>query len=277
MHDHLNNDLSSAGSLSIGDPRFEHFVNNRSPWLRFNETTGAVVPADAIRFLGLAFATANLLFEVDHQSAVTFAAGREPTAKRARRRRTFRRVLADPARRTRPFTGRGPDGRRGGGPATRTGPGAAGGGGRPQGLLRQPVGLPPALQRRTGLLRPHPDRTTAGRGRLNGVLHDSERFEASARTLIETAQARGVEQELGLIELAGLSDKKAALDEDKAEALQRRVTGALRAEAVGDLGAISATTGSLSSAATRTGTRSWSAGSAGCSARALIPRSRRSA
>jgi hypothetical protein len=72
-------------------------------------------------------------------------------------------------------------------------------------------------------------------GRLEGGLHDRDSFEASARELIENAQARGAELELGLVELGGLADRKARLPADEASALLRRVVGALRAESVDDL------------------------------------------
>jgi hypothetical protein len=67
-----------------------------------------------------------------------------------------------------------------------------------------------------------------------GVLRTREDFEILAQALVDTARQTGEKIELGLIELGGLEKEKARLSPDEAQQLDRRIAGALRAEAYGD-------------------------------------------
>jgi EAL domain-containing protein (putative c-di-GMP-specific phosphodiesterase class I) len=70
-------------------------------------------------------------------------------------------------------------------------------------------------------------------GKLEGGLHDRATFEAVTRSLFETARASGQALELSFIEMNGLAEIEAALpDESKAE-LRGKVGAALRAHAHG--------------------------------------------
>jgi EAL domain-containing protein (putative c-di-GMP-specific phosphodiesterase class I) len=199
------------------------------------EQQGPFLAIEPIRFLGLAFATADLLFEVDDRDAVTFAAG---ASQRLLGRRDDELIGA-------PWPGMLAESDRSLGEALVAG--AADGERRGPVLVRlagdaddeprfaalSAFRLPDNAGRASCALTLS-DPPAGGR-RFDGALPDRERFEAGARAMIETAQARGAELELGLIELGGLAVRRAVLSGPDAEALQRRVTGALRAEAVDDL------------------------------------------
>jgi EAL domain-containing protein (putative c-di-GMP-specific phosphodiesterase class I) len=185
--------------------------------------------------LGLAFATADLLFEVDERGAVTFAAG----ASRRLCGRTDDDLVGRPWQALIAETDRAL------GEALVDG--AADGERRGPALVRlaaedEDEGRYAALSafRLPGnegrvscaltLSDPPP-----GGGGLDGGLKDRENFESAAGELIEAAQARGAELELGLVELDGLAARRKALPDDEADALRRRVVGAIRAEALDDV------------------------------------------
>jgi EAL domain-containing protein (putative c-di-GMP-specific phosphodiesterase class I) len=73
-------------------------------------------------------------------------------------------------------------------------------------------------------------------------LHDRRGFEAAAASLFETARATGVELELALVELSGLSDARKRMSPQTSHAARQRLAGLLRAQSHGgfaaaDLGA----------------------------------------
>ena len=190
---------------------------------------------DPIRFLGLAFATADLLFEVDDRDAVTFVAG---ASQRLLGRRDdeligapWRSLLAAPDRPLgEALVDGAADGERRGPVLVRLASEAEG---EPRFAALSAFRLPGNAGRVSCALT-LADPPAGGR-RFEGALPDRALFEAGAREMIETAQARGSELELGLIELVGLAGRKAVMNGVEAAALQRRVTGALRAEATDDL------------------------------------------
>jgi EAL domain-containing protein (putative c-di-GMP-specific phosphodiesterase class I) len=189
---------------------------------------------DPIRFLGLAFATADLLFEVNDARAVTFVAG---ASHRLTGRKDhdligapWRELIAEADRALGEVLVDGvEDGERRGPVVVRLATDAAG---AARFACLSAFRLPDNAQRVSCALTltDAPTRTT----RTDGGLQDRAAFEAAARSAIETAQASGVELELGLIELGGLARHKANLPNEDARALQLRVAGALRAEATAD-------------------------------------------
>jgi EAL domain-containing protein (putative c-di-GMP-specific phosphodiesterase class I) len=201
------------------------------------DTKGTRLTVDPFRFLGLAFATADLLFEVDGQGAIGFAAG-------AGRRiagqddaglvgRSWREIitpedlpiaeamiagLTDGERRgpvdIQLITG--PDG------VAQT---------ASLSMFRLPQLAPRiscALTLSSRLARPR-----HGAGALLGRAD----FESVANTLIDAARSSGLQLELGLLEFANLESQKQGLSPDMAADLDRQLTGALRAEAFGDAAA----------------------------------------
>jgi EAL domain-containing protein (putative c-di-GMP-specific phosphodiesterase class I)/GGDEF domain-containing protein len=195
------------------------------------------LPIEPIRLLGLAFATADLLFEVDDEGLVAFAAG---ASQRVSGRRDdeivgerWHTLIAEVDR---------PLGQAlidGAADAERCGPAT----------VRLAINLDgdPTFAQLSAYRLPGNGRRVScalalidppsGGARFGGVLQDRGGFEVAARALIEAARTSGAKLELGLIELGGLSDRKAALGDDESEALRRQVAGALRAEAVGDVAA----------------------------------------
>lgn len=61
-------------------------------------------------------------------------------------------------------------------------------------------------------------------------LHPRDSFEDIAKGLFEAARVTGLELEMAMIEFAGLGARRAGLPQDEAEALDARVSGAVRAE-----------------------------------------------
>jgi EAL domain-containing protein (putative c-di-GMP-specific phosphodiesterase class I) len=189
---------------------------------------------DPLRFLGLAFASADLLLEIDpDKGVITFAAG-------AGRRlagetdagmigRPWRQLItpADLSVAEALILGLNDGERRG--PAQIALAGADGeqtrasiatfrmpqNGGRVSCSLAM-AGQAPASQRA-------PD-----------GLHERADFERVAKALIEAARTLGPELELGLIGLNGLKGAKAGMGAEDARALQQRIAGALRAESYAD-------------------------------------------
>ncbi len=192
---------------------------------------------DPFRFLGLAFATADLLFEVDERGRVSFAAGAgakllgadqtdltgrpwldlfaeadRPTAE------ALLGGLADGERRSLAEIelAAAPDGkvRRANLSAFRL----------PQNAPRVSCAL--TLAEGAGSKR-----------RAKPKLFDRIEFEAVARTIIDGARESGPDLELGLIELSGFARERDALSPEQAAALDKKLAGALRSEAYADAAA----------------------------------------
>lgn len=188
---------------------------------------------EPVRFLGLAFATADLLFEVDPAGLVTFIAGASQR-----------------------LSGRGSDALAGQ-PwgalliASDRPLGEALLAGVEIGERRGPVrvrlpgadGAAPRFAELSAFRLPdNAGRTSCALtlsdppvgGAVDGALRDRAGFEHAAHSLMDAAQAGGAELELGLIEFQGLASRRQGLGQAELEALQARIVGALRAEAVSD-------------------------------------------
>jgi EAL domain-containing protein (putative c-di-GMP-specific phosphodiesterase class I) len=192
---------------------------------------------DPFRFLGLAFATADLLFEVDETGRVTFAAGAGQKLAGVDAAgltgRSWLELVADADRPTAEALLAGlADGERRGLAEIELASGAPG----PVltaslSAFRLPQNAPRlscALTLIDGGRR---------RRRPKGKLFDRAEFESIARALVDGARDSGPELELGLIELAGLDRQKQGLSADDANALDRRLAGALKAESYADAAA----------------------------------------
>ena len=188
---------------------------------------------EPIRFLGLAFATADLLFEVDRGGAVTFVAG---ASQRLAGQSTDEMIGAS-------WQSLVAEADRGLGEALIDGVDEGERRGPVRVRLAGPASAPPRFAELSAFRLPD----NAGRvscaltladppigGAVDGGLREREGFETAARSLIDAARAGGVELELGLIELDGLSRRRRGLGRVELEALQRRVAGALRAESLSD-------------------------------------------
>jgi EAL domain-containing protein (putative c-di-GMP-specific phosphodiesterase class I) len=203
------------------------------------EQRGAPLTADPIRFLALAFATADLLFEADATGAITFVAG---AAQRMSGRREAQLMGA-------PFVSlfddadkalaealllSATDGVRRGPAVVRlcdqAGPRYAS-----FSAFRMP-GADGRVSCALSLCDPPQGATIEG-APSDGRLMNGARFQAAAHEIIGGAHARGVEVELGLIELAGLKAQSATLPQAERAALERKVAGALRAESIGEAAA----------------------------------------
>ena len=193
--------------------------------------------SDRFRFLGLAFATADLLFEVDERGAVSFAAG----AGRRIAGREEASLIGRPwgdlfAEADRPvaealMTGLAEGERRG--PvqlrlaAAGDAPGAR--------VALSAFRLPQLAPNISCALTLKGQATDARPG--SGALLGRADFEAMANGLMDLARSEGQALELGLVQIGGLDQQKRQLTPDLAAALDRQVTGALRAEAYGDAAA----------------------------------------
>jgi EAL domain-containing protein (putative c-di-GMP-specific phosphodiesterase class I) len=188
---------------------------------------------DTFRFLGFAFATADLLFEIDGEGAITFAAG-------AGLRVTGRdnadligrswQALFDEADQAmgEAFLAGLEDGARRGPVEIQLAPGPDGASrGGSLSLFRLPQNAP-TISCALSLSSQRPPMRRPG-------LCDRGQFETLARDAVEATRNGGPELELGLIEFAGLVEHRGQLSEDDAGALDRRLEGALRAEAYSDL------------------------------------------
>jgi EAL domain-containing protein (putative c-di-GMP-specific phosphodiesterase class I) len=189
---------------------------------------------DLFRFLGLAFAASDLLFEVDADGAIAFAAG----AGNALAGKSDASLIGRPWRYL--FDGddhplaealitglddgerRGPAEVRLAAETDETVRYAA------LSVFRLPQNAPRLSCVMTMLNRGVGDRPTGG------ALHAREEFEAIARGLMEATRHGGPMLELGLVEFAGLSEQKQNLSPEEAARLDRRIAGAIRAEAHGD-------------------------------------------
>jgi len=195
------------------------------------------VAVDPFRFLGLAFATADLLFEVDDKACVTFAAGAGQRLAGVDAAgltgRPWLELFAEADRPTAEALLSGlAEGERRGLAEIDLAPDAEGQG-RTASLsaFRLPQNAPRLSCALT--------LTDGGRSkrRGKGKLFDRAEFEAVARALLETARESGPDLELGLIQLAGLDRQKKSLSAADAAALDLRLAGALKAESYADAAA----------------------------------------
>jgi EAL domain-containing protein (putative c-di-GMP-specific phosphodiesterase class I) len=192
---------------------------------------------ETFRFLGLAFAAADLLFEVDDQGEIAFAAGAgNRLAGRDDRSligRPWRELFAeaDQTLAEALITGL-EDGERRGPAAVELA--ASPGGARLHAALSV-FRLPQIAPRLScSLALTHGVKDAPAR---SGVLRDRAEFEKIAKDLIDAARATGPELEVGLVQFEGLAEERGRLDADANRVLDRRLAGALRAEAYGDAAA----------------------------------------
>lgn len=192
---------------------------------------------DPFRFLGMAFAAADLLFEVEAEGAITFAAGAGHALAgqddAALIGRPFSVLFADDDRLLAEALITGLE------DAERRGPVEV----RLATLSNQPARraalcvfrLPQNGSRLSCVL------TMIKRGSTDrpahGALRDRAEFESMARGLLEAARHGGPDLELSLVEFGGLSAQKDQLSPEEAKRLDRRIAGALRAEAYSDAAA----------------------------------------
>ena len=187
---------------------------------------------DPLRFLGLAFASSDLLLEIDpDKGVVTFAAG----AGRQLAGETDAGLIGKPWRdmvcpadlavAEALVLGLEEGERRG--PAQVVLAGAAG-----ACAAIATFRMPQNAGRISCSLTLSPQSPASRRGESG--LQDRADFERIAKALIEQARTLGPELELGLIGLNGLKGARAGLGVEDARALQQRVAGALRAESYAD-------------------------------------------
>ncbi|HEX4196774.1 MAG TPA: EAL domain-containing protein [Caulobacteraceae bacterium] len=192
---------------------------------------------ETFRFLGLAFAAADLLFEVDDGGEIAFAAGAgNRLAGRDDRGlvgRPWRELFAEADQAlAEALIANLEDGERRGPAAVELA--ASPGGARLHAMLsvfRLPQIAPRlscalALASRADSTAPRPE-----------ALRDRAEFEKIAKGLIDAARTTGPELEVGLVQFEGLAEERGRLGPDAARALDRRLAGALRAEAYGDAAA----------------------------------------
>ena len=185
----------------------------------------------AHRLLGFAFANADLLLEIAPEGAIAFAVGAgealSGSAETQLVGRAWRDFIqpADAPMIEALFKGLAP-GERGGPLLVRL---TGSGDGAPRAAAFSAFNLPEnngALS--CALARAQMDETL-GAGRLQ----DRENFEALATALLDSARSTGVELELALVELAGLTDaREKASPEDRGK-LEAKVAGVMRAQAHG--------------------------------------------
>jgi EAL domain-containing protein (putative c-di-GMP-specific phosphodiesterase class I) len=192
---------------------------------------------DPFRFLGLAFAAADLLIEVDETGAIIFAAGAgqrlAKTDDAGLIGRPWLELFAVGDRCTAEALVAGlADGERRG--LAEIGLSAdAHGASRMASLsaFKLPQIAPRVSCALTLTAAAPTERESTGK------LFDRAEFESAARSLIAASRNGGPALELGLIEFGGLDREKSRMSAEDAGALDRRVAGALRAEAYGDAAA----------------------------------------
>ncbi len=193
--------------------------------------------SDSFRFLGLAFATADLLFEIDGVGAVQFAAGAgnriaghsEEDLVGQSWHALFTpgdRALADAL-----IAGLTDGERRGPVDIQLATPIE----GAPQ-LGGLSVFRLPQLSGRISCALTLAKRSAKGRRTDGGLLTRAD-FEGVVGSLIEAARVDGVQLELSLVELCGLEKHRSGLPPKQAVAIKHQVAGALRAESYGDAAA----------------------------------------
>lgn len=184
------------------------------------------------RLLGFAFASADLLLEINTADKISFAVGASEalsgSAETALVGRAWRDFI-DPRDRMMVeslLTGLKDGGR--GGPLIVT--------------LAGQAGAPPRAVSFSAFRMPGNDGATScalSRAAAKSVhgLHDKSSFEATVANLLATARATGQELELAMVELGGLSALRKLLSPEASQDLDQRVTGALRAQSHGGQGA----------------------------------------
>jgi len=195
---------------------------------------------DSYRLLGFAFASADLLVEIDGDGRIAFAIGASEALSGSRETSLVGRLWADfidPVDRAMLaalFDGL-DDGTRGGPVVLNL---AAASDGVERAVALSACRLPQNKSAVSCAL------TRAARPPLGafGGLHDKAGFEKVTATLYETAKSTGVELELALVEMNGLSAARRAMSPDAAKDAERRMAGLLRAHSHGggaaaDLGA----------------------------------------
>jgi len=191
------------------------------------------------RLLGFAFASADLLIEIDSAGMIAFAVGASEALSGSGESELVGRAwqeFVDPADRAMLqalFDGL--DGLRGGPVVLRLARGADG--------IERAVSLSAcALPQNGGAISCALNRATRPSAARGKDLHDRTGFEAVAASLFETARATGVELELALVELSGLAAANKTMSPDLAKSARQRLAGLLRAQSHGggaaaDLGA----------------------------------------
>jgi EAL domain-containing protein (putative c-di-GMP-specific phosphodiesterase class I) len=190
------------------------------------------LPAQQYRLLGLAFAAADLLFEVGADGRIAFAAGAGQKIAgqddAALVGKPWLELFAEEDHAlAEALLGGLEDGERRGPADLRLA-------GAPERVKLSAFRLPQLAPRLSCALTLTGRRSDERRG---GALLGRADFEAVASGLIDLARADGLQLELGLVEFAGLEQERQGLSPDLAAALDRRVSGALRAEAYGDAAA----------------------------------------
>lgn len=188
---------------------------------------------DTFRFVGFAFATADLLFEIDDKGLIAFAAGAGQQLAGSDNAALAGRPwkdLFDPAEQdmAQALLDGLVDGQRRGPVDLQlafndAAPRLAG-----LSMFRLPQ-KPPRTSCALALStrRPRPRKTP-------GELQSRSEFETITRGLIEAARNGGAELELGLVEFAGLLAQREGLSAEESAAFDRKLAGALRAEALED-------------------------------------------
>ena len=190
------------------------------------------------RLLGFAFASADLLIEIDASGRIAFALGASEALSGAREAnlvgQNWRAFvdMADHGMLQALFDGL--DNLRGGPVLLRLARGA-------DGMERAATLSACKLPQNAGAISCALTRATWTLGAA-GDLHDRPSFEAAAASLFETARATGVELELALVELSGLTNARKRMSPETSHAARQRLAGLLRAQSHGgfaaaDLGA----------------------------------------
>jgi EAL domain-containing protein (putative c-di-GMP-specific phosphodiesterase class I) len=187
---------------------------------------------DTYRFVGFAFATADLLFEIDAKGDVMFAAGaglqltgKDNAALVGQRWN----ALFDPADHmiAQALLDGLVDGQRRGPVELQL----AEAEGRPARLAGLSMFRLPQSPPRTSCALALSHRRPRKR---SGALQSRTEFESATKSLIEAARGEGAELELGLVEFEGLLARREALSPQESAALDLKLAGALRAEALED-------------------------------------------
>jgi EAL domain-containing protein (putative c-di-GMP-specific phosphodiesterase class I) len=190
------------------------------------------------RLLGFAFASADLLIEIDASGRIAFALGASEALSGAGEAdlvgRNWRAFvdMADHGMLQALFDGL--DALRGGPVLLRLARGA-------DGMERAATLSACKLPQNGGAISCALTRATWTQNAA-GDLHDRPGFEAAAASLFETARATGVELELALVELSGLTKARRRMSQETSHAARQRLAGLLRAQSHGgfaaaDLGA----------------------------------------
>lgn len=186
--------------------------------------------ASLSRFVGFAFASADLLIELDRAGRIAFAAGAGEALSGASEGKLVGRLWGD-------FVDAGDqpmveaffrgleDGARGGPLLVRL-TGAEGEAAR--GATLSAFRLP----QNDGAVSCVFSRAAAPSGPVGG-LYDRAAFETVTASLFQTAKSNGLDLELALLELSGFSDLREAAAPEDAQALQARLAGALRSQSHG--------------------------------------------